>query len=71
VATLRGLDLAKPPGVAEAISWATALDVLGVRELDAESARKTAGAVLKYADDMRTARAADFAALVGGEGRDA
>ena len=29
------LDLAKPPGVAEAISWASALQVLGAAELDA------------------------------------
>jgi MoxR-like ATPase len=64
VAILRGLDLAKPPGVAEAISWASALDVLGARELDARSARQTAGAVLKYAEDLRAARTADFAALV-------
>jgi MoxR-like ATPase len=64
VATLRGLDLAKPPGVAEAISWASALRVLGATELDAASAGKTAGAVLKYAEDLRTARTADFGALV-------
>ena len=70
VATLRGLDLAKPPGVAEAISWATALDVLGAGELDAHSAQQTAGAVLKYAEDLRTARTADFAALVSSKGRD-
>ena len=71
VAALRGLDLAKPPGVAEAISWATALEVLGARELDARSARQTAGAVLKYAEDLRTARAADFAALVSHDPREA
>src|SRR6202451_4628 len=56
---LRAMDLAKPPGVAEAISWATALDVLGARELDARSAQRTVGAVLKYAEDLRTARVAD------------
>ena len=70
IATLRGLDLAKPPGVAEAISWANALEVLGARELDARTARQTAGAVLKYAEDLRTARAADFAALVSHDPRD-
>jgi MoxR-like ATPase len=62
---LRALDLAKPPGVAEAISWASALHVLGAAELDAASAQRTMGTVLKYADDMRTVRAADFGALVG------
>jgi MoxR-like ATPase len=62
---LRALDLAKPPGVAEAISWATALRVLGANALDADSARQTMGTVLKYAEDLRAARAADFAAVVG------
>ena len=36
VRELRGLDLAKPPGVAETIDWAQALAALGRRELDAE-----------------------------------
>ena len=31
VARLRGLDLVKPPGVAEAIDWAQALALLGAR----------------------------------------
>jgi MoxR-like ATPase len=62
---LRGLDLAKPPGVAEAISWANALRVLGAAELDANAARQTMGTVLKYAEDLQAARAADFAAIVG------
>jgi hypothetical protein len=62
------MDLAKPPGVAEAISWATALQVLGATELDASSARQTIGTVLKYADDLRTARSGDFAAVVGRAG---
>jgi MoxR-like ATPase len=69
VAMLRGLDLAKPPGVAEAISWTSALHVLGAAELDAARAQQTMGAVLKYADDMRTARAAGFAGLAGLAGR--
>jgi MoxR-like ATPase len=57
---LRGLDLAKPPGVAEAISWARALNLLGARQLDAAAARQTAGAVLKNADDLDTAAVAGF-----------
>lgn len=65
VERLRGLDLAKPPGVAEAISWATALRVLGATDLDARSARQTMGTVLKYAEDLRAARSADFASVVG------
>jgi MoxR-like ATPase len=62
---LRGLELAKPPGIAEAISWANALQVLGAAELDAEAARRTMGTVLKYAEDLQAARAADVAAVVG------
>jgi MoxR-like ATPase len=62
---LRSLDLAKPPGVAEAISWAHALQVLGAADLDADAARKTMGAVLKYAEDLQSVRATDFAAVVG------
>jgi MoxR-like ATPase len=65
VERLRSLDLAKPPGVAEAISWATALRVLGATDLDANSARQTMGTVLKYAEDLRAARSADFASVVG------
>ncbi|HEY3907365.1 MAG TPA: MoxR family ATPase [Streptosporangiaceae bacterium] len=64
VSRLRGLELAKPPGVAEAISWATALNVLGASELDAVSAERTAGAVLKYSEDFATARRTGFAALL-------
>jgi MoxR-like ATPase len=67
VARLRDLDLAKPPGVAEAISWAEALGVLGADSLDDRSAEQTAGAVLKYSEDLQIARAAGFAALAGGD----
>jgi MoxR-like ATPase len=65
VARLRELDLAKPPGVAEAISWASALHVLGAPVLDAAAAQRTAGAVLKYAEDLNAVRAAGFAGLIG------
>ena len=68
VARLRGLDLAKTPGVAEAISWAEALGVLGAGTLDGAAAERTAGAVLKYSEDLRTARAAGFAGLVSDDG---
>jgi hypothetical protein len=47
--------------VAEAISWAGALLVLGVGELDKAAAEQTAGAVLKYAEDLRSVREAGFA----------
>ena len=65
VSRLRGLDLLKPPGVAEAISWTTALHVLGVTQLDAGAAERTLGAVLKYDEDATAARERGLAALVG------
>jgi MoxR-like ATPase len=68
VARLRGLDLAKPPGVAEAISWTAALQVLGAEQLDEKAAEQSAGAVLKYAEDLRAARESGFAALVSDDG---
>jgi MoxR-like ATPase len=52
VARLRGLDLVKPPGVAEAVDWATALGVLGAETLSAEVAAATLGAVLKVREDV-------------------
>jgi MoxR-like ATPase len=65
VARLRGLDLNKPPGVAEAISWTTALHLLGA-SLDEKSAERTLGAVLKYREDEEIARRAGLATLVDG-----
>ncbi len=64
VQRFRGLELAKHPGVSEAISWARALHVLGVRELDVRAAERTLGAVLKYDEDVRIAHAAGLATLV-------
>jgi MoxR-like ATPase len=49
---LRGLDLAKPPGVAETIDWVATLAVLGEPDLDADTARDTLGAVVKERDDL-------------------
>jgi MoxR-like ATPase len=58
VARLRELEVAKRPGVAEAIDWAHALAFLGVEHLDGEVAASTLGAVLKDHDDLELARAA-------------
>ncbi|MBD0322434.1 MAG: MoxR family ATPase [Aldersonia sp.] len=55
---LRGLELLKPPGVAETLDWARALRELDRDVLDAEIAAATLGAVLKYREDLdRVARA--------------
>ncbi len=64
VRELRGLDLSKPPGVAETIDWAMALNALGRRELDAEVVRQTLGSVLKYHEDLETVRDEALAGLL-------
>ena len=57
VRRLRELELLKPPGVAESLDWAQALLTLNRDELDAETAARTLGAVLKYTEDMERVRA--------------
>jgi MoxR-like ATPase len=61
---LRGLDLAKPPGVAETIDWAQALAALGRQELDADVVEETLGSVLKYHEDFELVRDATLQELV-------
>ena len=65
VARLRTLDLAKPPGPAEAIDWARALAALGVRAPDREAAEQTLGWAVKGRDDLAIARRA-LPGLLGG-----
>jgi MoxR-like ATPase len=65
-AKLRTLDLLKPPGIAEAMDWATALHTLGARELDPDLAARTLGAVLKYREDTDRVHALTRGALFGG-----
>jgi MoxR-like ATPase len=68
VQTLRRQDLLKPPGVAETIDWAEALDALGATELDAELAVATLGSVLKYREDTERAGALDLGAVLAAQG---
>jgi len=65
VRRLRGDDLQKPPGVAEAIDWVGALRLLGVERLDAAAADRTLGAVLKYREDQQATRDRGLERLVG------
>ena len=60
---LRGMELAKPPGVAETLDWAAALGVIGSENLDVDSARDTLGSVVKDRDDLIEV-SADLGALV-------
>jgi MoxR-like ATPase len=55
VARLRSLDLQKPPGIAEAIGWVQALELLGLAALDAGAVERTLGSVLKYREDIELA----------------
>jgi MoxR-like ATPase len=55
VERLRSLELQKPPGVAEAIGWTSALELLGIPTLDAVAAERTLGSALKYREDLAVA----------------
>jgi MoxR-like ATPase len=68
IGRLRTLALTKPPGVAEAINWAAAATLLGLRELTPAAAESTLGVVLKHADDHDIVRAYGLPALVGRDG---
>jgi MoxR-like ATPase len=68
VARLRALQLTKPPGVAEAISWANALHLIGAARLDAEAAGRTISTVLKYPEDVELVGESGLAAVAGGAG---
>jgi MoxR-like ATPase len=68
VRRLRTDDVQKQPGIAEAIDWVAALELLGVERLDAGAADRTLGAVLKYREDVAFVRDRGLAALVGGDG---
>ena len=66
VAQLRGLDLQKPPGLAETIDWTRALTALGEQELDVENVQVTLGSVLKYHEDLLAIGDETLAGLVAG-----
>jgi MoxR-like ATPase len=52
VGRLRGLDLVKRPGAAEAIDWAQALALVGADTADREAARATLGWAVKSREDQ-------------------
>jgi MoxR-like ATPase len=64
VARIRESDVQKPPGIAEAIDWLAALQVLGVADLDAATIERTLGSVLKYGEDQDVVRAGGLESLV-------
>jgi MoxR-like ATPase len=66
VAAMRESDVQKPPGIAEAIDWVAALNLLGVERLDGPAIDRTLGSVLKYSEDQDVVRAAGLEQLVTG-----
>jgi MoxR-like ATPase len=67
VSRVRGSDVQKPPGIAEAIDWVAALSLLGIERLDVAAAERTLGSVLKYSEDQDVVRAAGLEELVRSE----
>jgi MoxR-like ATPase len=65
VQRMREIELYKPPGVAEAIAWASALQALGADTWELGYAEATLGAVLKYDEDLSAVRAAGLAKVLG------
>lgn len=61
---MRTMELFKPPGVAETIDWAQALDALGRTTLDASTFEATLGTVLKYREDSEKVRSHNISDLV-------
>jgi MoxR-like ATPase len=68
-AALRSLDLYKPPGVAETIDWAAALERLGCTTLDEQAVADTLGVVVKYREDQARVREHGLGAVAAGTGR--
>jgi MoxR-like ATPase len=64
VASLRELDLAKAPGVAETIDWIQALVMLGESELEGGVVDSTLGSVLKHHEDIELVREGHLSRLV-------
>ena len=65
VARLRGLELTKAPGIAEAITWASAVTLLGSDSLTVDAAEQTMSVVLKYPEDGEVVRDAGLKSVVG------
>lgn len=65
VQRLRSLDVQKPPGVAEAIDWVHAANLLGINRLDTDAVARTLGSVLKYREDHDLALTAGLSWVAG------
>ena len=61
---LRWLDLYRVPGVGETLDWTQSLDVLGREGVDARSADRTLGALLKTREDLERVRQSGIQPLI-------
>ncbi len=55
VRSIRQLELKKSPSVSETIDWARTLVLLGVQQIDADTATETVNILLKYRSDIEKA----------------
>ena len=55
VRSIRNLELKKSPSVSETLDWARTLLLLGVNQIDADTARSTINILLKYQSDITKA----------------
>jgi len=49
---VRGLDLKKPPSIAESIDWARALMLLGATDIDRSLFERTMSIIVKHRTDL-------------------
>ncbi len=68
VSRMRDSDVQKPPGIAEAIDWLAALQLLGIESLEPGAVDRTLGSVLKYEEDQEVIRAAGLEGLASRDG---
>ena len=52
IGMVRGLDLKKPPSIAESIDWARALLLLGAQDIDTTTFRETLSLIVKHRTDL-------------------
>jgi MoxR-like ATPase len=55
VRSIRNLELKKSPSVSETLDWARTLLLLGIQQIDAETAKSTVNILLKYQSDITKA----------------
>jgi MoxR-like ATPase len=55
VRSIRNLELKKSPSVSETLDWARTLLLLGIQQIDAETAKSTINILLKYQSDITKA----------------